>query len=278
MNWDALHDRQPLKPFSPGARVPWDEPAFSARMLREHLDPSHDRASRRLEVIDRQVSWLQHAVLGGADSHILDLGCGPGLYTSRLARAGHRCVGIDFSPAAIAYAEEESAREGLACRYVQADLADATLGEGYDLITMLFGEFNTLPPAVAQDLLSRAAQALAPNGQIVLELHAAEYVEAMGEAPSTWSTADRGLFADDPHLTLHESHWHAEEHATTERYWVLQAHGPLATYAISTQAYGDLALDRLLERSGLRESARYPSITGDEEEAADLFGVVLTRD
>lgn len=33
----------------------------------------------------------------GNPTRILDLGCGPGLYTSRLARLGHCCVGIDFS-------------------------------------------------------------------------------------------------------------------------------------------------------------------------------------
>jgi len=28
---------------------------------------------------------------------VLDLGCGPGLYASRLARLGHECTGIDYT-------------------------------------------------------------------------------------------------------------------------------------------------------------------------------------
>lgn len=35
---------------------------------------------------------------------MLDLGCGPGLYSHRLATLGHRVHGIDFGPASIAYA------------------------------------------------------------------------------------------------------------------------------------------------------------------------------
>jgi predicted TPR repeat methyltransferase len=43
-------------------------------------------------------------VLQSEPQRILDLGCGPGLYTQRLASLGHTCVGIDISPASIAYA------------------------------------------------------------------------------------------------------------------------------------------------------------------------------
>ena len=45
-------------------------------------------------------------------ARVLDLGCGPGLYTTRLAKLGHTCVGIDFSPASIAYAKAEAEHYG----------------------------------------------------------------------------------------------------------------------------------------------------------------------
>lgn len=33
-------------------KIPWDEPAFSQRMLENHLSQDHDWASRRLTVLD----------------------------------------------------------------------------------------------------------------------------------------------------------------------------------------------------------------------------------
>src|SRR5512139_3579983 len=96
--------RQPVPvPWSEGEKIPWNDPDFSRRMLLEHLSQEHDAASRRFETIDRHVHWIHHAVLSGQPTRILDLGCGPGLYSSRLARLGHECVGIDFSPASIAH-------------------------------------------------------------------------------------------------------------------------------------------------------------------------------
>jgi 2-polyprenyl-3-methyl-5-hydroxy-6-metoxy-1,4-benzoquinol methylase len=90
--WDGTH------------KIPWDDPEFSERMLREHLSQDHDMASRRVEWIDKQVAWIHAAVLSGRESQILDLGCGPGFYAHRLATLGHDCLGIDFGPASIEYA------------------------------------------------------------------------------------------------------------------------------------------------------------------------------
>lgn len=62
-------------------KIPWNDPAFSARMLAEHLSQAHELASRRTETIARQVAWIHDALLGGRPSRVLDLGCGPGLYS-----------------------------------------------------------------------------------------------------------------------------------------------------------------------------------------------------
>ena len=100
---DVVGRQRVPKPWAEGEKIPWDEPGFSGRMLNEHLSQEHDAASRRFEVIDRHCRWIHGCVLKRNPTRILDLGCGPGLYTSRLARLGHHCVGIDFSPASIAY-------------------------------------------------------------------------------------------------------------------------------------------------------------------------------
>ena len=87
-------------------KIPWDEPAFSQRMLENHLSQEHDWASRRLAVIEQQVAWLDGQLPAGA--RILDLGCGPGFYTRQLAERGFCCTGVDFSPASIAWARQQA--------------------------------------------------------------------------------------------------------------------------------------------------------------------------
>lgn len=103
----------PPTPWVEGDNIPWQDPAFSERMLVEHLSQEHDRASRRASSIDAHVCFIGEQISGLGRARILDLGCGPGLYLHRLARLGHRGHGIDFSPAAINYARKVAAQERL---------------------------------------------------------------------------------------------------------------------------------------------------------------------
>lgn len=274
---DSLLQRASVVPFAPGTRIPWDDPEFSERMLREHLSQDHDRASRRFGIIDQQVAWVHRSVLGGRLGRILDLGCGPGFYTSRLAALGHRCVGIDFSPASIAYAKAEAGKTGLDCSYQLGDLREIDFGQGFDAVLMLFGEFNTFETRDARSLLARAASALKESGRLVLEIQYPDYVQALGEGAPSWSAQKAGLFSEKPHLTLRESMWHADEETTTERYFVFRSQGRPAIYAQSTKAYSDAELDSMLGESGFDVVARYESLSDADDAAADLFGLLAER-
>jgi SAM-dependent methyltransferase len=179
-------------------------------MLHEHLAQDHDRASRRSARIDRHVEWIHSHFLGGAPSQILDLACGPGLYSSRLARLGHRCTGIDYSPASIAYARGEAEAHGLACTYHLADLRTAEYGAGYDLAMLIFGELNVFRPDDAERILAKCLAALRPGGLLLLEPHTLAGVERSGRAPDIWWSSSSGLFSLRPHLVLMESVWYAQ--------------------------------------------------------------------
>ena len=111
MPLSGIVSRQPAaEPWVEGEKIPWHDPEFSRRMLAEHLTRQHDAASRRFEKIDGHVAWIHHELLKGTPTRVLDLGCGPGLYTSRLARLGHECVGVDISPASVAHAKAQARR------------------------------------------------------------------------------------------------------------------------------------------------------------------------
>lgn len=261
---DIIGRSTPPQPWAEGEKIPWDEPGFSARMLREHLSQAHDAASRRGPLIDRHVAAI-HAMLGGRPGRILDLGCGPGLYTSRLARLGHTCVGIDFGPASVAHARAEAAAEGLACTYEQADIREAAYGEGHDLVMLIFGELNAFRPDDAGLIVGKARAALSPGGLLLLELSTAEAVRAKGEGPATWQSAPAGLFADRPHILLRESFWDAGLRAATERYFVIDGGGAVERHCLSTQAYSEDEQRELLAGCGLREVRHAPSLSGDGE-------------
>lgn len=261
MDLQLIIQRHPnLLPWAEGEKIPWNDPDFSRRMLREHLSQEHDAASRRAAKIRQQVGWIQRRWLPSTNARILDLGCGPGLYAAHLAERGHSVVGIDFSPASIAYALEQ----GLAgCQFILGDLRQVGFGAGYDLAMFIFGEFNVFRPLEARQILEKAHAALKPGGKILLEVSTFDAVEQLGNQPSTWYSAESGLFSERPHLCLMETFWDEDQAVATERFFIVDAETSAVTrYAASTCAYEEDQLTDLLESVGFQQVNVFPSLTG----------------
>jgi SAM-dependent methyltransferase len=267
MNLLDLVQREPEpEPWSEGEKIPWDDPGFSQRMLQEHLTNRHDAASRRAMIIDRHVEWIHNEVLKKRPSRVLDLGCGPGLYTSRLARLGYTCVGIDFGPASIDYAQKQVQDEQLDCEYQLADIRRADYGEGFDLVMLIFGELNVFRPEDAALILHKSRNALRPGGQLLLEVHTFDAVHAIGASPSIWRTSESGLFSPKPHLLLQESFWDDDQQAATTRYYVVDAEtATVDRYAATAQAYTDEDYRSLISSAGFESPDTFASLDNTDE-------------
>lgn len=275
---DIIHRQPNPQPWSEGEKIPWNDPTFSKRMLKEHLSQAHDAASRRSETIDAQVDWIHQVVLKEPPSRILDLGCGPGLYTARLAGLGHTCTGIDFSPASIAYAKEQAIARNLRCQYSEADIRSAEYGGGYDLVMSIFGEFNVFHPGDARKILDKSFAALAPGGYLLLESHTFDKVRELGKHPRSWHTAESGLFGDEPYLYLQENIWDEEARVAIQRYYIIDAtSGEVICHSSSMQAYTNEEYRSLLADCGFVEVKILGSISGSGNFFAGLHGILARK-
>ena len=258
----------PPTPWVEGDNIPWQDPAFSERMLVEHLSQQHDLASRRASSIEAHVYFIERQLHGLDNAHILDLGCGPGLYLHRLARLGHRGHGIDFSPAAIDHARSVAAREELDCHFEQADLRHANFGEDFDLVLLIYGQINVFKRQQARDILQRAHAALAPGGKLLLEPQTPAAVRGSVDNTTDWTAAEQGLFTSKPHVLLHERFWDESSRTATERWYVIDAEtGAVDCYAMSSCSYDGDELVSVLRSVGFERIVTHQSLAGDEAAA-----------
>lgn len=275
---DIVGRSTPPEPWADGEKIPWHEPAFSRRMLAEHLSQEHGLASRRSRTIEQHVGWIHATLLLEKPEPILDVGCGPGLYTSRLARLGHACTGIDISPASIGYAQEQAAAASLDCRYVHGDARSAELGTGYELAMFLFGEINVFRREEALSVLRRMRAALAPGGRLLLEPHTVEAVQRAGHAEDGFTTHETGLFSDHPYLQLQESAWDEATRTTAMRWWIVDAATAQVTrHAQTVQAYDEAGYEQLLVDAGFDDVRFHPSLTGDDRIGEDDFFAITAQ-
>lgn len=241
--------------------LPWDDPAFSARMLREHLDESHGAASRQTPDRMQQIEWLW-AKLALAPGHkLLDVTCGPGLYAVEFARRGCLVTGVDFGPAAIAYGRELAFAYDVTdrCTFIQQDIRQMVLAEAhFDAAILLYGQLAVLTRLEAQDVLSRIAHSLKPGGTLCVELLNQERVD---KAESNWwFTDDTGLWGDAPFLHLGERFWLAEEKVSVERYHILHLEtGQLDRVELCDQTYREEEVVAMMRGAGFTVVTIHPA-------------------
>lgn len=239
-------------PWAQGGNLPWDEPAFSERMLREHLDETHGAASRTRAERLLQIDWLWSQLGLHPGSKVLDVTCGPGLYAIELARRGCQVTGIDFSPASIEYAHRFASRERppVDCTFVEQDVRQADFGQkAFDAALFIYGQLAVFTKEEAQALLSRIAGALKPGGRLAVELLAQNRVDKSNS--TWWFTDNTGLWGDAPFLNLGERFWLDDEAMSIERYHVVHLDsGELTEIILCDQTYAVETMVAMMTAAG----------------------------
>jgi SAM-dependent methyltransferase len=264
--WKIYRRPNRPEPWAHGGNLPWYEPAFSERMLREHLDDAHGAASRQAAERKLQLDWLWTRLKLQPGDHLFDVTCGPGLYAVELARRGCRVTGLDFSPAAIAYARDLARSEGVAarCDFVEQDvrqMGESFQGAGFDAAILLYGQLAVFPKAEARSLLGHIAAALSPGGRLALELLDQERVDKSNS--SWWFTDNAGLWGDAPFLHLGERFWDEAEQMSLERYHILHLQtGEMNEIVLCDQTYSTAEMSGLLQQAGFQSVEVYPAWDG----------------
>jgi SAM-dependent methyltransferase len=100
---------------------------------------------------------------------ILDLACGFGRHTNRLAALGHTVTGVDYMPGFLAIARQKAAEMGVQVEYIQGDMRQIHYQEEFDRILLLFTSFGYFEDAENEQVLKAMAQALKPGGCLLFD-------------------------------------------------------------------------------------------------------------
>jgi len=249
------------EPFTPGEPLFWDDPHISSQMLQVHLDPNIEAASRRPETIDRSVVWLIDTLSLKSGDSVLDLGCGPGLYASRLAQAGMQITGVDYSRRSIAYAGGYASTNHLDITYRYENYLDLHDENQYDAALLIYGDFCPLGPEQRSKLLQNVYRALKPHGKFVLDVTTREHRRKNGNQNS-WQALETGFWKPGPHIVLEEGFDYPEQSIWLDQYTVVEADGKVSVYRNWFQDYTPETIRAELEQNRFVVEGLWGDLTG----------------
>jgi hypothetical protein len=146
----------------------------------------------------------------------------------------------------------------------------------FDKVLCLFGELSTLPLDDVRNVLRVASRGLRQGGRVVIEVSTYRGVAGKARRPVRWYTANEGLFAEGRHLVLRECQCFEEEHASVERWWVLEGTAPRPR-SLGSTTWWHPTLEDEIAGAGLAMNASYGDLSGAERDGDDEFETLVLR-
>ncbi|MER9914111.1 class I SAM-dependent methyltransferase [Mesorhizobium sp. M0050] len=121
-----------------------------------------ERSVREAEAIWELLSLKQ-------GSSVLELGCGYGRITNRLAEKGARVVGLDLSPTLLKKAKQDAAERRVDVEYVLGDMRSLPWRDRFDAAFLWYTTFGYFDDAGNERVLHEAASSLKKDGCLLID-------------------------------------------------------------------------------------------------------------
>lgn len=238
----------------------WDDEHISNQMLKAHLDPDCNGATRKLSFIQKSVAWITETVPPEIYHSLLDVGCGPGIYAEKFALNGFEVTGIDFSKRSIHYAQNSAKQQKLNIDYVYQNYLELQLENRFDFATMIYCDYGVLSPANRETVLRNIYRQLKPGGKFLMDVFSMEQYHSFLEA-KTWEThLSGGFWRKESHLELNARYKYPEG-VTLEQFAILTGQDN-AVYYIWNTYYSAQSLIKEVSSVGFKVCHVFGDVSG----------------
>jgi 2-polyprenyl-3-methyl-5-hydroxy-6-metoxy-1,4-benzoquinol methylase len=239
----------------------WADEHTSKQMLEYHLNESIDVSSRNIKFIERSVEWIVSHFGVNENTEIADFGCGPGLYTTRLAQRGANVTGIDFSKNSLKHAKAVADQKDLKINYVQTNYLDFETTNRFDLLTMIMCDFCALSPEQRKTMLSKFSSILKPGGSVLLDVYSLNVFNEKSEAAFYELNQLAGFWSPEDYYCFVNTFKYEEEKVILDKYTIIEESRTRVVYNW-LQYFSQDSLRKEFEENGFTVEEFYSDVAG----------------
>ncbi|WP_026476811.1 class I SAM-dependent methyltransferase [Alkaliphilus transvaalensis] len=239
----------------------WDDEHISKGMLEAHLHPNWEAASRCHDFIDESVAWIAKITPSETNKHLLDLGCGPGLYAERLYKRGYQITGIDFSKRSIEYAKGKANERNYDINYIYKNYLEINYKNEFELVVMIYCDYGALSDNNREALLKKIYDSLKPGGKFIFDVFSLKEFEGKNEN-NTWYMSEESCFwKPEKHICL-ESHFIYEGDVRLNQHIIIDKDGKIEIIRNWFKSYTKNTIITEVKRAGFNKIEVYSDVTG----------------
>ncbi len=251
----------------------WTDEYTSKQMLSFHLNGEIDVSSRKFSFINKSVSWIISQFDIREGKSVADFGCGPGLYTERLAKTNATITGIDFSRNSVEYARNRAREEKLNINYVNQNYLEFDSDHRYDLIIMIFCDFCALSPEQRKTLLGKFKTLLKPDGSILLDVYSISAFNQKAES-ATYAVNLNNFWSSEKYYEFLNTFKYDDVKVTLDKYTIIEKERTRTIFNW-LQYYDKESIANEFAESGLKIEKYLANVAGEEFDAdGDEFAII----
>ncbi len=239
----------------------WANEHTAKQMLEYHLNETIDVSSRNKNFIESSVKWIVSHFGVDKRTEIADFGCGPGLYTTRLAERNAIVTGIDFSENSLKHAKQVAAQKKLKINYVLTNYLDFETTNNFDLIIMIMCDYCALSPEQRKIMLSKFYSLLKPDGLVLLDVYSLNSFNQKEESATYELNQLNSFWSPEDYYCFVNTFKYDEEKVILDKYTIIEESRKRIVFNW-LQYFSKDSLKKEFEENGFKVAELYSDVAG----------------
>ena len=253
----------------------WDDEYVSEQMLRFHLNPDIEAASKTKETIETEADFIIKSTAMSEGKAVLDLGCGPGLYVKEFAKTGAMVTGIDLSDRSIDYANNNIKLEYRNTLFIKMNYLDINFKEFFDIATIIFYDFCALNTNEQNILLAKIHTALKDNGFFIFDI----VTKNKGTSISTnILVCEEGFWSPKPYVEILNTYLYEVPKTEGLQYVIIDEDGLTRIIRIYHRLFSLTEITEMLNENGFKVEKIYKNLKGEAfSRDSETYGIIARK-
>ena len=215
-----------------------------------------DRDGAYASRTDTEVKFVERALGLTESNSVLDLGCGLGRHSLRLASRGHRVTGVDISAYNLGFAAADAEELGVNVTWREADMRDTGLASSsQDAVVNLGVAFGLFDDVENQRVLEEIVRVLRPEGHLLMDVVNRDSLMRR-HTSRMWGVRDNGA------VLLQEHAFDSVTGIQTTNWTIIKANGERISDSFTLRIYTLQELQLRMAQAGLEVEDAWGRLDG----------------